>query len=136
MRTDESTATAATATAAPAVSAAEADVRRYYDLVDAGDVPGLVGLFTPDATYHRPGYEPFVGHEGLTRFYGGARVIRTGRHTLTKVLVEGSDIAVHGEFNGELHDGTTVALRFADFFQLTPDGRFGRRDTFFFAPLV
>ncbi|MEU3750408.1 MULTISPECIES: nuclear transport factor 2 family protein [Streptomyces] len=134
MRTDDSTATATTT--ATSASSAEADVRRYYELVDAGDVPGLVGLFTSDATYHRPGYEPFEGHEGLTRFYGGDRVIRTGRHTLTKVLVEGSDIAVHGEFNGELHDGTTVGLRFADFFQLTADGRFGRRDTFFFAPLV
>ncbi|MFF8835275.1 nuclear transport factor 2 family protein [Streptomyces sp. NPDC015130] len=131
MRTDDSTTTATTT-----ATSAEADVRRYYELVDAGDVPGLVGLFTSDATYHRPGYEPFEGHEGLTRFYGGARVIRTGRHTLTKVLVEGSDIAVHGEFNGELHDGTTVGLRFADFFQLTADGRFARRDTFFFAPLV
>ncbi|MFE7547941.1 nuclear transport factor 2 family protein [Streptomyces gardneri] len=131
MRTDDTTTTTATSR-----SAAEADVRRYYDLVDAGDVPGLVGLFTADATYHRPGYEPLEGHEGLTRFYSGARVIRTGRHTLTKVLVEGSNVAVHGEFNGELHDGTTVGLRFADFFQIAADGRFSRRDTFFFAPLV
>ncbi|MFB7610925.1 nuclear transport factor 2 family protein [Streptomyces gardneri] len=131
MRTDDTTTTTATS-----ASAAEADVRRYYELVDAGDVPGLVGLFTADATYHRPGYEPFEGHDGLTRFYSGARVIRTGRHTLTKILVEGSDVAVHGEFNGELHDGTTVGLRFADFFQLAADGRFSRRDTFFFAPLV
>ncbi|MFF2775410.1 amino acid adenylation domain-containing protein [Streptomyces sp. NPDC058052] len=128
MRTDTTTATTTAST--------EAEVRRYYDLVDAGDVPGLVGLFTPDAVYHRPGYEPFAGHEGLTRFYGGDRVIRTGRHTLTKIVVDGADIAVHGEFHGELHDGTAVGLRFADFFQLAADGRFGRRDTFFFAPLV
>ncbi|MFI8325546.1 nuclear transport factor 2 family protein [Streptomyces sp. NPDC085529] len=132
MRTD--TTTPAAPTTSPAST--EDRVRHYYDLVDAGDVPGLVGLFTPDAVYHRPGYPPFDGHEGLTRFYGGTRVIRTGRHTLTTIVADGSDIAVHGEFHGELHDGTTVGLRFADFFRVAADGRFGRRDTFFFAPLV
>ncbi|MET8544498.1 nuclear transport factor 2 family protein, partial [Kitasatospora sp. NPDC004799] len=30
----------------PALGAAQ--VRRYYQLVDAGDVPALVALFTPD----------------------------------------------------------------------------------------
>jgi len=29
-----------------------------------------------------------------------------------------------------------VGLRFADFFILTAEGQFSRRDTFFFAPLV
>lgn len=111
-------------------------VGRYYELVDAGDVPGLVGLFTPDATYHRPGYDPLVGHEGLTAFYDGARVIREGRHTLSRVVATGGDVAVHGEFHGVLRDGAEVSLRFADFFQLAPDGRFARRDTFFFAPMV
>jgi len=113
-----------------------ARVRHYYRLVDAGDVPALVSLFTPDATYHRPGYEPLVGHAGLTRFYGQDRVIREGRHTLSAVVATGGDVAVHGEFHGVLRDGREVGLRFADFFTLTTDGRFSRRDTFFFAPLV
>ncbi|MFC0070453.1 hypothetical protein ACFFQW_42150 [Umezawaea endophytica] len=37
---------------------------------------------------------------------------------------------------GVLHDGKEVSLRFSDFFEFTDDGRFSRRDTFFFAPLV
>ncbi len=111
-------------------------VRRYYELVDAGDVAGLVAMFTEDATYHRPGYEPMRGHEGLTAFYGGERVIREGRHTVSTVVVDGSQVAVHGVFEGELHDDRKVSLRFADFFVLEADGRFSRRDTFFFAPLV
>lgn len=113
-----------------------ATVLRYYDLVDAGDVPGLVGLFTPDATYCRPGYEPLVGHEGLERFYRQQRVIREGKHTVTTVVRQGDRVAVNGEFNGVLHDGRTASLRFADFFELDAEGRFTRRDTFFFAPLV
>ncbi|MFR9674189.1 nuclear transport factor 2 family protein [Streptomyces sp. TR06-5] len=119
-----------------AVDTAEGTVRHYYELVDSGDVTGLVSLFTPDATYHRPGYPPMVGHEAMTSFYSGERVIKEGRHTLDTVVDHGSRIAVHGEFNGVLRDESTVSLRFADFFQLADDGRFSRRDTFFFAPLV
>jgi ketosteroid isomerase-like protein len=128
--------TSSTATPGRAAAPPVAQVRRYYDLVDAGDVPGLVGLFTADATYHRPGYEPLVGHAELTRFYGTDRVIKEGRHTISAVVATGEDVAVHGEFHGVLHDGREVGLRFADFFIVTPDGRFSRRDTFFFAPLV
>jgi steroid Delta-isomerase len=114
----------------------EDTVRRYYDLVDSGDVAGLVALFTPDAAYHRPGYQPMVGHEAMSSFYSGERVIKEGRHTLDTVVEHGSRIAVHGEFNGVLRDESTVSLRFADFFHIAEDGRFRRRDTFFFAPLV
>jgi len=115
---------------------AEALVRRYYECVDAGDVAGLIALFAPDAQYHRPGYEPLVGHAALRRFYQGERVIAEGRHTVSELLVAGFKVAVHGEFHGVLHSGDRVGLRFADFFRLTPELTFARRDTFFFAPLV
>ncbi|MER5704533.1 nuclear transport factor 2 family protein [Micromonospora sp. NPDC002296] len=111
-------------------------MRRYYALVDAGDVDQLVALFEEDATYHRPGYDPMRGSAELASFYGGQRVIREGRHTVNRVLAAEDDIAVHGEFHGTLKDGSEVSLRFADFFVVAPDGRFSRRDTFFFAPLV
>jgi steroid Delta-isomerase len=125
-----------TRTTRTADSAAVAHVRRYYELVDRGDVDGLVALFAPDATYHRPGYQPMVGHRGLTGFYRGERVIREGKHTLSTVVAHGRDVAVHGEFRGVLRDEREVSLRFCDFFVLGPDGRFTRRDTFFFAPMV
>ncbi|MER6910513.1 nuclear transport factor 2 family protein [Streptomyces sp. NPDC000594] len=111
-------------------------VRRYYRLVDAGDVPALVALFTPDARYHRPGYRPMVGHAELERFYLDRRVIRTGTHTLSTVVAADDEIAVHGLFRGELHDGARVELRFADFFRLTPQGHIASRDTFFHVPAV
>jgi steroid Delta-isomerase len=111
-------------------------VRKYYELVDAGDVRGLVGLFAPDARYYRPGYPPLVGHDELELFYHEQRVIREGAHVLSTVVAAGSDVAVHGEFKGVLRDGRRVTARFADFFAITPDGRFARRDTFFFSPLI
>jgi pimeloyl-ACP methyl ester carboxylesterase len=96
----------------------------------------IAALFTPSASYHRPGYAPMVGHAAMTAFYSGARVIREGAHTVTAVVASGDQIAVHGRFEGTLRTGEEVALRFADFFHLAPDTRFTRRDTFFFAPLV
>jgi steroid delta-isomerase len=114
----------------------EQTARRFYDCVDGDDIPGLAALFAPGSSYHRPGYEPFEGPEGLTRFYSRDRVIRSGRHTLTTVVATGRDVAVRGEFHGERHDGSPVHLRFADFFEMGPDGHITRRDTFFFAPLA
>jgi steroid Delta-isomerase len=111
-------------------------VRHFYRLVDSGDVPGLAALFAPDAPYRRPGYELMVGPEGLRGFYGEARVISAGAHTLTSLLTDGRTVGVFGEFHGVLKDGNPVDLRFADSFTLRPDGLFSSRDTYFFAPLT
>ncbi|MEZ7154957.1 nuclear transport factor 2 family protein [Streptomyces sp. MAD19A] len=115
--------------------AAEA-VRRYYQLVDHGDIDGLIALFAPTAEYRRPGYETLRGHAELERFYREERVIEEGRHTVTSLLVADADVAVEGKFQGTLRDGTETSLDFADFFTLTPDGTFARRKTFFYAPMV
>jgi ketosteroid isomerase-like protein len=111
-------------------------VRRYYELVDANDVPGLVALFAPHATYHRPGYPPLVGRLDLTRFYEADRIIERGRHTLSSITADESSVAVRGDFRGRLKDGRDVELKFADFFTFDADLHFERRDTYFFAPLV
>lgn len=128
------TTTAPLHTASPQTAAER--VRHYYELVDADDVPGLIALFAEDAVYHRPGYEPLVGHGDLNRFYTEDRVIESGRHSVTSLVTGENDVAVMGEFAGVLKNGREVSLRFADFFTL--DGRllFARRDTYFFAPLV
>ncbi len=111
-------------------------VLHYYALVDQGDVPGLVALFAPDATYHRPGYPPIVGSAELTAFYLDQRIIREGQHTISAIVADNSHIAVQGRFTGVLRDGRSVELRFSDFFTVGVDDRFTRRDTYFFTPLV
>jgi ketosteroid isomerase-like protein len=116
--------------------AADEAVRQYYRLVDDDDVDGLLDLFAPDAVYHRPGYPPLNGRADLARFYGGDRVIAAGTHLLHMVVADGDQVAAHGEFSGVLKDGREVRLRFADFFAVGADGRFARRDTFFFSPMV
>ncbi|MCH8614231.1 nuclear transport factor 2 family protein [Arsenicicoccus dermatophilus] len=110
-------------------------VRRYFELVDAGETEALVQLFAPDATYERPGYPPITGHEGLRAFYGGERVIESGRHTLTHAVVAGDEVAVQGTFRGVRRDGAPLDLRFSDFYTLDGD-RIVRRTTYFYAPLA
>ncbi|MGW0534028.1 nuclear transport factor 2 family protein [Streptomyces sp. NPDC003032] len=111
-------------------------MHQFYRLVDSGDIPGLVAMFAPDSTYHRPGYPPVLGRSGVEHFYTHERVIREGRHQLDSVVVSGDEVAVKGSFEGVLHDGTPAKHRFAEFFSLTPENLIDRRETFFSAPLV
>lgn len=112
-----------------------AAVQAYYDRVDANDVDGLLELFAENAWYERPGYDRFTGRPALRAFYSGARVIESGRHTISRT-VEGRDcVAVEGRFEGRLKDGRDVSLRFADFFELDGE-RIGGRRTYFYAALV
>lgn len=111
-------------------------IRRYYTLVDARQFAELVQLFSEDSVYRRPGYEPLVGRDALTAFYGGTRVITGGHHTISEILSDGAKVAVAGEFAGTITGGKTVELRFADFFMLDDTGLIRKRDTFFFAPMV
>ncbi|MFE6051427.1 nuclear transport factor 2 family protein [Kitasatospora sp. NPDC056446] len=113
-----------------------AQAQEFYDAVDTGDIAGLIGRFAPEGSYHRPGYDPLVGRERVRRFYAEERKIKEGRHVLERVVASDGLAAVHGTFSGTLHDGSPADLRFADFFELTPEGLITRRDTFFFTPLV
>ncbi|MFJ2116076.1 MULTISPECIES: nuclear transport factor 2 family protein [unclassified Streptomyces] len=115
---------------------AEGRVNRYYTLVDTGRFDELVALFAPDAVYERPGYEPLEGRAALTDFYTSRRVIAQGRHRLTRVVVDGGNVAAEGIFAGTLRSGDEVSLRFSDFFTVGADGLFSHRVTYFFSELV
>ncbi len=108
----------------------------FYRRVDAGDIDGLVAMFAEDAEYHRPGYPPVLGQAGMDHFYRYERVIAGGEHTLDGVAVSGTEVAVRGSFAGTKRDGSPARHRFAEFFTLSADHRFSRRETFFSAPLV
>ncbi|KAB1928220.1 nuclear transport factor 2 family protein [Micromonospora noduli] len=121
---------------APRTSEERETVSAYYRLVDAGDVGGLLQLFSVDAVYLRPGYQPIVGRAEIERFYREQRVIREGCHRIALLVDAAQAVAAHGEFVGVLRDGRHVQLRFADFFTFDDTGHFARRETFFFTPLV
>lgn len=109
-------------------------VERLYRLIDARDFAGVAALFDEDAVYHRPGCELLVGRDEIERFYSERRTIRSGTHTLSRIIVSGRDVAVDGSFRGEHDDGRPMAHRFAEIFELSDDGLFSRRDSFIFTP--
>lgn len=111
-------------------------VHKFYRLVDTDEIETLAALFTEDAVYRRPGYEPRVGPEGLLQFYGQERAIRQGVHTVRDVVESAGQVAVFGTFEGLLKTGARIELNFADHFRLSPDGRIAGRNTYFFTPLA
>jgi steroid delta-isomerase len=111
-------------------------VTSYYKLVDADDVEGLLDLFADDAVYDRPGYDPLVGMEALRMFYSSTRVIQSGTHAVTNLVVGENKIAAEGTFEGTLKNGAEVSLRWADFWTFGEDGKVTRRDSYFHTPVV
>jgi steroid delta-isomerase len=107
----------------------------YYQRVDLGEVAGILQLFSENAEYRRPGYEPIVGRRALRDFYLNQRVIRAGAHRITALVQSGADAAVQGTFVGTLRDGSSVNLEFADFFRFDGEA-FSERVTYFFTALV
>jgi ketosteroid isomerase-like protein len=107
-------------------------IRHYYHTVDTAGHEAVVALFHPDAVYRRPGYPPLEGRDALLAFYGGVRVIASGRHELQELLVDApaGRAAVAGRFLGHLKDGTAVTVGFADFFHVR-DGLITDRTTYF-----
>ncbi|MGH3156850.1 MAG: nuclear transport factor 2 family protein [Streptosporangiaceae bacterium] len=123
-------------TTMPAAERNAAAIRKFYARIDAGDIPGMCALLSPDARYSRPGYPDMTNREDIGTFYREDRVIRDGCHTLTSVVATGTDVAVHGDFNGTLRDGTAARHRFAEFFTVATDGSLDSRRTFFYVPLI
>lgn len=107
----------------------------YYTTVDEQSAEDVVALFTADAIYRRPGYQPMVGTDALMAFYGGERVIVGGRHTLTNLVVDGDRVAVEGQFKGVLRDDSQVEIKFSDFFTFA-GGLIHERNTYFDAVAV
>lgn len=98
-------------------SSAEEIVRRYYFLVDLGDL-AFLDLFHPDANYKRPGHVVFQGRPALRKFYTRERVIESGRHSISALFTIPNSVAVEGIFAGQLKDGRQVTVAFSDFFDL------------------
>lgn len=101
----------------------------YYDLIDAGDIEGLLSLFADDIRYERPGQGAIDGIEELRTFYERDRPLEDGSHEVFEILVDGTRAAVRGEFSGRL-DGEPVSFGFADHHEFDADGLITNRYTF------
>ena len=110
-------------------------VRAYYRAIDAGDLDQALAGWADHATYRRPGYPPLVGIEAVRAFYESTRVIAAGRHEVDEFVYSGDVVAVRGSFSGSAHDGSSLSVRFADFWHFSA-GHIDERNTYFDAAAV
>lgn len=77
----------------------------------------------------------FVGVEAIIRFYKDIRLIRDGKHTIAKIIIEDKWGSSLGTFSGQLRDSRKMAVAFSDHYTFE-DGLIYERITYFFAPVV
>lgn len=110
-------------------------VSRLFRVIDARRFDHLGEVFTPDAVYHRPGYDPLVGLPELIHFYTDVRVIIAGSHTIDHVLAGDGVASCWGTFRGTSRDGDPLEERFSDTYEVRDD-RIAVRRTFFHRPAI
>ncbi|GAB97339.1 ketosteroid isomerase-like protein [Kineosphaera limosa] len=111
-------------------------VQGYYDALDADDMESVLEFFSGDVLYQRPGYQRMVGIDDVRRYYEQGRLIAPGRHVLRTLVVEGNNVAAHGEYEGDLKEGGRRTVGFAAFFVFDGNGRAAEHTTYFFTPSV
>ncbi|MCZ8130797.1 MAG: nuclear transport factor 2 family protein [Steroidobacteraceae bacterium] len=113
----------------------KAFVLQMFEAIDGGHWDRLPEFFHSDVTYDRPGYPTIRGFADLDDFYRRRRIIRSGRHTVEDVVVDGERAVATGELTATLNDGREVRLRFADAYRFA-DGKVAYRQTYFGTPAV
>lgn len=110
-------------------------VHDLFQAIDTRSFERLRDICHSDVTYERPGYEAFVGIERLLKFYREERVIASGDHLLTAVVIDETHGACWGRFLGAHRNGSDIDVEFADTYEIE-DGRILRRKSFFYKPAV
>ena len=110
-------------------------VETLFSSIDAREWQGLRGKFCTDAVYERPGYEAIVGLDNILDFYANVRVIASGKHILTRIVVEDGGGACWGRFVGKHKNGSDLDERFADAYTFE-SGKIKNRTSYFFRPAV
>ncbi len=111
-------------------------VLAYYDALDRDDMDSVLGCFSGDVLYRRPGYRTMTGIDQLRSYYEHERKLAAGRHLVRDVLVEDAQVAAQGMYEGQLRDGDRMAMGFAAFFVFDGMGRISEHTTYFFTPAV
>lgn len=93
---------------------------RYVELVNAGDLDGLVGLFQPDATVLHP-QGSFTGHDAIRGFYSESVLAFSPCITATSWVDEGSTCVF--EMDASVGDNVSKAI---DHLTVSEGGRMTR----------
>jgi len=110
-------------------------VRTMFAIIDSREWDRLERLFDKEITYERPGYQPLVGRERVTKFYREERVIASGRHSLDRIVGDAENAACWGRFVGRHNDGSEINEGFADVYGFR-SGKILTRRSYFFRPAI
>ena len=88
-------------------------------MIDAGDAAAFVDLLTPDAQFRFGNAPMLVGTEAiLAATRGFLASIACCRHRLIRTFSGSAGVACEGEVTYTRHEGTPIALPFANVFEL------------------
>ena len=107
-----------------------ARVRRYFDLLSASDIPGIVALFEEDAQIQ----SPFLGRVLASAFFeklGSAS--KASKLTVFDVLLgeNGDSAAAHFEYDWTLKSGDNFVFQGVDYFRFGKTGLFSSMSIFY-----
>ncbi len=94
---------------------------RYYELVDRGDLEGVLALFSPDAVYDRPGHGRIQGADALRHFFLHERKLVSSRHDIRRFITDGDWVVAEGVAEARTEDGDEVKVAFVDVFRIEGD---------------
>ena len=105
-------------------------VKRYFELMTASDIDGIIALF--DANAHV--LSPFLGKMDASEFFkklGNAS--DASKLTVFDVLLgeNGDSAAAHFEYDWTLKSGEQFTFQGVDYFKFSKDGRFSSMSIFY-----
>ena len=107
-----------------------AQVRRYFDLMSAADITGIIALFEEDAHV----VSPFLGRMRASDFFRKlASASSASKLTVFDVLLgENADsAAAHFEYDWKLKSGEQFVFLGVDYFKFGESGRFASMSIFY-----
>lgn len=110
-------------------------ILEMFDFIDSRQWAGLREKFCDDVVYERPGYDPIEGLDDLLTFYSEVRIIASGKHHLSHVVVNEGAGASWGRFIGEGKDSSPLDERFADVYTFE-NGKIKHRTSYFFRAAI
>lgn len=109
---------------------APAMVKRYFELLTASDIDGILALFEDDAIVN----SPFLGTMRASEFFRKLESASTAnRLTVFDVLLGegGNSAAAHFEYDWTLKSGDKIVFQGVDYFRFGPSGRFASMSIFY-----
>ncbi|GGE53692.1 nuclear transport factor 2 family protein [Actibacterium pelagium] len=105
-------------------------VRRYFDLLTASDIDGIIAMFDPDATV----MSPFLGTLPAADFFGRlGDASAASKLTVFDVLLgeNGDSAAAHFEYDWTLKSGDKIVFEGVDYFKFGTSGKFAGLSIFY-----